>query len=71
MGEPKKQVHFEVQQALWESFYRVFPGRGERTRMLIEFMKEAVYLQKHRNYFRRMVVTNIAVKEEENARSTD
>lgn len=66
MGEPKKQIHFEVPQALWESFYRVFPGRGERKRMLIEFIKEAIYLQRHKNYFRRMIVTNVAEREEEN-----
>lgn len=61
--EVLKDIHFQVPEELWESFYRAFPERGERKIILTKFVKEAVRMQGMKDYFVTLVSKQVTIQE--------
>ncbi len=60
----KKQIHFDVPLALWEAFYKLFPGKGERSSFFRAMIKEAITLGETQPKQARKLINIILDKED-------
>jgi len=54
-----KDLHIQIPKKLFEEFYLMFPGHGERKAILIQFIKEAIRLQHLKHYFSETVAKSV------------
>ena len=59
-----KNLHIEIPDELFDQFFRMLPGKGERKAFLITVIKQAIALQAHKDYFASMVLKNSLGEEE-------
>lgn len=51
----QKLIQLRVPQEFYEDFYRAFPERGERTRVIVNLMRVAINMAKDKDIFYRMI----------------
>ena len=60
-----KLIQFKVPRPFYEDFYRAFPGRGERTRVLTKLMALAVRMHKDKDAFIELIREEARLEAEE------
>ena len=61
----QKNMHFQLPEGLFNSFYRMFPGQGERKAFLTKCVSEAIRLQRHKDNFVDLVIKGVIREGEE------
>ena len=55
----KKDIHFQIPGTLFDEFLKMYPGHGERKAILIKFIKTAIKLKAHQDYFLGLITKDI------------
>jgi len=63
-----KDVHFQIPEGLFNEFYRMYPGPGERKAVLTKFIHEALRLRIYKDQFIKLIGDNLVQKELDNVK---
>ena len=63
-----KDIHFQVSVGLFNEFYKMYPGQGERKAILTKFIQEALRLKVHKNQFVKLIGDNLVQRELDNVK---
>jgi len=59
-----KDFKFQLDEHLWERFYRQFPGHGERTTLLRKIIRNIVIMKEEHLFFDKAVADRISDEKE-------
>lgn len=62
-----KTIKFQVDEGLWEKFYRAFPGQGERSTLLRKVVRYIVLNKAQHTFFHERVGADIVIDLEANS----